>query len=231
MKNSLPIIIAALLLCLSAVFFFVEMPDDSEQVAVEKPGRERPEAPIPPPPAYIPPAVLPPPLVSKLSNPLLCLEVEGDRYGGELKERFDEQPREGIVIFNGCAEPLVLADVKVNETSVAYVSSILPSTTILIDPRTPQLREKDRMVTLTRGGTRCDGGEPVGATCRFLPVPPKQTVFISVPVKHWFSIWIKDGMPVTGFLMEPFDPKAPKKKPEIPKMPEKGFKFKKTGPY
>ena len=231
MKNSLPIIIAALLLCLSAFFFFIETSGTDAPAVAQQRERERPDIPIPPPPAYVPPAVMPPPKISKLNIPLLCLEVEGDRYGGELVNILGEAPREGIVIFNGCKDKLVLADVKASDTSASYVASLLPAKAVLIDPRAPNLRQKDRLVTMTRGGPRCDGGQPIGETCRFLAVPPQQTVFISLPVKHWFSILIKDGKPATGFLMEPFDPEAPPKPREIPKMPEKGFTFKKTGPY
>ncbi len=55
-------------------------------------------------------------------------------------------------------------------------------------------------------------------------MPPAHGIFLSTPVKNWFMVKLKDGNIITGYLLAPMAP-GEKPKKEIPKMPDKGFKF------
>lgn len=225
MKQYAPLIIAALLVAASAGYFF--WPSEKTgggDASVVASG----DAPVPPPLAPVPKGRLGLPKITRLTKSVSCLSVEGDRYGGTEAARFRSSPREGVSVYNGCAEPVVVIDVKASDTSDAFVYSILPSRAVLIQPRSSKESRKDRLIALSRDGARCDETEEVGDICRFLPIPPKHAVFFSTPYAQWFSLRLKTGGALTGFLEEPVDPTAPPKPKTVPKMPEKGFKFRRV---
>lgn len=226
MKQYAPLIVAGLLVLSSAAYFFWPVPGSRDSVTIS--GGDAPKA--PPLPAQ-PKGKLGLPKVTKLVNPMSCLSVEGDRYSGTEAPRFREAPREGVSVYNGCAQPVVIADVKTSDSSVAFAYSIFPSRAVVIQPRSREGARKDRLVVLSRNGKRCDEqADAAEDVCRFLPILPKQAVFFAAPYAHWFSLHFKAGEPLTGFLLEPVDPTAPPKPKTVPKTPDKGFKFKSATP-
>lgn len=223
MKSSVTIIIAVALVCLSAAVFLFAGNEPAQQKP-EQAAAPLHEAPVAPPAPAAPAAKkLQPAKVTGLKKPLGCIEVVGDRYEGGAMAGFGDSPRDGVTVFNGCKDAIVITDVKANSTSLAYVSSIFPARAVLRGP--PRHKEQDVLVALSREGERCDLEGMEGRVCRFVPLPPRRSMFFSVPLKRYFSINFQNEGRVTGYLLEPIDPKNPPPK-ETVKMPEKGFTFK-----
>lgn len=221
MKSSTTIVIAAFLVCLSAGLYLAAG-SGAPKATPDTPTREAPEAPPPPAAPYVS-KNLPPPKVSEIKNPAACFDVVGDRYRGKEVEAFGKDSRDGVTVYNGCKDDIVIVDVKTNDTSYSFVASALPVRAILRG--SPAKQEKDQLLALSRSGARCDQEGTETRICRFVTLPSNHSMFFTIPYKHWFSIPLLDGRTIGGYLLEPVDPKAPPKPKEVPKMPDKGFKF------
>lgn len=215
------------MVCLSAAFYLSAAPEPAMEHPDAPAARATREAPVPPPPApppYVRVGEMPPPRIAELKNAVPCVEAEGDRYKGHETAAFKEDGREGVTLFNGCSTEIIIADVRASETSIAYTASLLPSRAVLRAPRNKE--GKDLLVALSRDGARCDKEGPQGRICRMVALPPGRNMFFQIPFKQWFSIRLLDGRRIDGYLLEPFDPKAPPQPKETVKMPDKGFIFK-----
>lgn len=219
MKKYIPLILAGIILLVSGVMFITAGPlPPQEPPAAEPPAAVQQTV-------SAPAVYLERPHVTKMKKPVACLLVEGDRYNGLEQNQFKNFPREGVTIYNSCDENIVVIDLKAGTVNTNFAYSILPVRAVITDQRAPDKRERDHYIAFAREGKRCDEKEHAGErACRFIPVPPEHGIFLSMPVKNWFLVKLKDNRVITGYLMAPLPP-GEKPKKEVPKMPEKGFKF------
>lgn len=211
MKPAVTIGLSLLIVLSAAVYFFnaapQQLPADNAEKADTPTTQKMP---------------LPAPVIQRLSNPLECFRVAGARYEGAFADHFNGEPREGVITYNTCDKYVTLMDLKIDSTNLAYVSSVLPVRVILeqMKDKTGKTPDRpERIIALTRTGAHCSAEQQDRRACLTIALPPGQAAFVSVPVRNWFRLRLKDEEPVTGYLPEAIDPAAPPVKKRVPPMP------------
>lgn len=189
---------AVALVAVSALVFFLAEP------APEQPN-------ITPPPLQQAPTAggeetdeeIPEPQILRLSVPSECLVVSGGVYAGVKAHLFPKKRLRGIFLYSTCDKPPVVADVKTSRQNLAFVSSQLPLNTVLREPHHPENDDKDKFIVLDRGGEKCNEMKEPADTCRYIAIPQRHVLILPVDEMRYFSIRLKGGKKIEGYLAPP----------------------------